>query len=78
MNEKELKKIFDQLIEQNNRGELRGVGIIVSSHKGKHTAPKLELITLGDVSPQQIIGVARKNEHQELVEMVAKLEHLNQ
>lgn len=72
MNE-ELKEIFGQLTELNDRGELCGVGIVVSSHKGKHTAPKLELITLGDISQQQIIGVARKNEQQELIEMLAKL-----
>ncbi|MCI8759581.1 MAG: hypothetical protein HFJ34_00355 [Clostridia bacterium] len=78
MKEKELREIFDQLIEQNNRGELCGVGIVISSNTGKskHIPPKFNIITLGDISQQQIIGMARKDEQRELLEMSERLKGL--
>ena len=78
MKEKELREIFDQLIEQNNRGKLCGVGLVVSSYTGKYLPPKFAILTCGDISQSQIIATARKNEQQELLETLERLKHMKQ
>lgn len=77
MNKEELNKTFEELINLNERGELLGIEIFVSHHKGGPVPPKTESFKYGDISDAAVAAMALRNDRNALLATIERLAEIN-
>ncbi len=77
IDEKDLKKLLEELIVMNERGELLGVGVVIFSQiGGRYVKPKTTLEKFGDISSGHIRHAAEQFSHDEITDAIQRLRSL--